>query len=134
MREHYPSVDADGVVTLEGGAPSTQTVALPAGWEACLDPVCNRVFYFHAPTQKSQWHSPLGGRSTRVVRPPREPYAQTFDDEEPDLLMLSYPRMIDDSKPDLADHRMASPLATVLQAPAPQGVEKSPLLKGSLLS
>ena len=45
----------------------------------------------------------MGGRSARVVRPPREPYPQTFDSEEPDLLVLSYPRMADCSKPDLAE-------------------------------
>ena len=122
MREHYATVSSAGVVTLNGEVPPTQTQALPEGWEACIDPVRNRVYYFHAPTQTSQWHSPLGGRAARVVKPPAEPYPQTFDSEEPDLLVLSYPRMADDSKPDLADHRMASPLATVLQAPAPQGL------------
>ena len=103
MREHYASVDSTGAVQIEGGAPSTSQAALPAGWEGCLDPVSNRVFYHHAATRTSQWNSPLGGRSARVVRPPREPYPQTFDSEEPDLLVLSYPRMADCSKPDLAE-------------------------------
>jgi hypothetical protein len=103
MREHYASVGPTGAVQIEGGAPSTSQAALPAGWEGCLDPVSNRVFYHHAATRTSQWNSPLGGRSARVVRPPREPYPQTFDSEEPDLLVLSYPRMADCSKPDLAE-------------------------------
>jgi len=103
MREHYASVDSTGAVQIEGGAPSSSQAALPAGWEGCLDPVSNRVFYHHAATRTSQWNSPLGGRSARVVRPPREPYPQTFDSEEPDLLVLSYPRMADCSKPDLAE-------------------------------
>ena len=89
MREHYASVGATGAVQIEGGAPSTSQAALPAGWEGCLDPASNRVFYHHAATRTSQWNSPLGGRSARVVRPPREPYPQTFDSEEPDLLVLS---------------------------------------------
>jgi len=103
MREHYASVDSTGAVQIEGGAPSSSQAALPAGWEGCLDPVSNRIFYHHAATRTSQWNSPLGGRSARVVRPPREPYPQTFDSEEPDLLVLSYPRMADCSKPDLAE-------------------------------
>ena len=103
---------------MDGAPTATVDAALPEGWEACLDPLTNRVFYHHAGTQTSQWGPPTGGRTARARRP-NEPYPQTFDSSEPDLLVLSYPRMRDDSKPELADHRFASPLATVLQAPAP---------------
>ena len=115
------TVDAVGMVHVEGGAPSDCRTILPEGWTAYLDAATNQLYYFHAATRTSQWNSPLGGKSGRVVDPPREPYPQTSDCEEPDLLVLSYPRMPDDSKPDLADHRFASPLiSSQFQAPAPQ--------------
>ena len=44
------------------------------------------------------------------------PYPQVLE-SEPDLLVIAYPQVPDDSKQDLADHQFVSPQTVVLQAP-----------------
>ena len=50
---------------------------------------------------------------------PADPHPQVLE-SEPDLLVISYPQVPDDSKQDLADHQFVSPQTVVLQAPVPQ--------------
>jgi hypothetical protein len=49
-------------------------------------------------------------------RAPADPHPQVLE-SEPDLLVISYPQVPDDSKQDLADHQFVSPQTVVLQAP-----------------
>ena len=62
--------------------------------------------------------APPARRATAAASKP-EPYPQVLEGEGPDLLVISYPQVADDSKPELADHQFVSAQATVLQAPAP---------------
>uniref|UniRef100_A0A7S0Q507 Uncharacterized protein n=1 Tax=Coccolithus braarudii TaxID=221442 RepID=A0A7S0Q507_9EUKA len=55
----------------------------------------------------------------RSVQGPPEPYPQVLEDEEPDMLVISFPQVDDDSKPPLADHQFVSSQGAILQAPAP---------------
>ena len=55
----------------------------------------------------------------RVALGPPEPYPQVLEDNEPDMLVISYPQVDDDSKPALADHQFVSSQGAILRAPAP---------------
>ena len=115
----------DGSVVMTGRPPPVPDAPLPPDWEAHNDPTTARTYYYNANTKTSQWSNPLNGKPMRVgQKRSQEPHPQAVD-EEPDWLVLSYPRVEDDSKPDLADHRFAGPLNSVLQAPAPRGAVPS---------
>lgn len=116
-----PYLMPDGSVMISGRPPPVPEGPLPPDWESHVDPLTHRTYYINTKTKAKQWTNPLNGKPMSVgpKRAP-EPHPQAVD-EEPDWLVLSYPRVEDDSKPDLADHRFAGPLNTVLQAPAPRG-------------
>jgi len=109
-------------IRIDGPPPTVelQSRDLPPEWEARLDTASGRLFFFNAETQTSQWHRPgsVAIGSTRLVGQKPDPYPQVLEAEAADLLVVAYPQVADDSKPDLADHQFVSPQATVLQAPA----------------
>jgi len=109
--EPYPQVTARPSTCLSKAHACCARVCLSSASSCSNAPRCRLPCAHRHPT-------PVLSRGSTLAHF-RVPTAQILESDEPDLLLLQYEIVPDDSKPELSDHQFVGVNPTVLQAPTP---------------